>query len=314
MSETQKHEQVKNVEMAPSSEMLEQGFESPMISRSPMDLPVEGFTQALNRREENRKALVKWIQDNLVQGVDFGRIHVAGKEKCSYAREERTRQCDNKYHWSKPSLWKPGAEKICGMLGLVPRFPNLKEYEHAVLRGEDIRTIILKCELNTPSGFVAAEGTGARRVAQDKGDINKSLKMSEKSAHIDATLRVAGLSEIFTQDLEDMVNEDKGQASIQHDAIPSEDNEQTGEDHAIDDGSRTGIPEGGNGGDSPGNGSSQKLTGKQYNYILKLWEETGRSTDELDARCVEVYGASTAYLTRRDASSLIERLLKKSAR
>ena len=64
--------------------------------------------------------------------------------------------------------------------------------------------IILKCELHTGNGFIAAEGTGARRVAQDHGDINKSLKMTEKSAHIDATLRVAGLSELFTQDLEDM--------------------------------------------------------------------------------------------------------------
>ncbi len=29
--------------------------------------------------------------------------------------------------------------------------------------------------------------------------------MAEKSAHIDATLRLAGLSEIFTQDIEDMI-------------------------------------------------------------------------------------------------------------
>ena len=65
--------------------------------------------------------------------------------------------------------------------------------------------IILKCELHTGNGFVAAEGTGARRVDQDRGDINKSLKMAVKSAHIDATLRVAGLSELFTQDIEDML-------------------------------------------------------------------------------------------------------------
>ena len=70
--------------------------------------------------------------------------------------------------------------------------------------GNDIKVIILKCELHTGGGFIAAEGTGARRVAQDSGNINTSLKMAEKSAHIDATLRVAGISEIFTQDLEDM--------------------------------------------------------------------------------------------------------------
>src|SRR5690606_15572985 len=49
-----------------------------------------------------------------------------------------------------------------------------------------------------------AEGIGARSVQQDNGDLNKALKMAGKSAHIDATLRMAGLSEVFTQDLEDM--------------------------------------------------------------------------------------------------------------
>jgi hypothetical protein len=41
-------------------------------------------------------------------------------------------------------------------------------------------------------------------LSQDDGDINKALKMAIKSAHIDATLRMAGLSEVFTQDIEDM--------------------------------------------------------------------------------------------------------------
>jgi hypothetical protein len=52
-------------------------------------------------------------------------------------------------------------------------------------------------------GQVVAEGVGARNLNQDYGDFNKALKMAEKSAHIDATLRLAGLSEVFTQDLED---------------------------------------------------------------------------------------------------------------
>ena len=166
--------------------------------KSPLDLPVEIFNQALDRRGVNRKALLKWIERNLKPRIDYGQIHVVGKAGCQYAKDGRQQACPNKYHWSKPSLWKPGAEKICGMLGIIPRFPNIDEYEKAVLRGEDIKTIILKCELHTSSGFIAAEGTGARRVDQDKGDINKSLKMAEKSAHIDSTLRLVGLSEIFT--------------------------------------------------------------------------------------------------------------------
>ncbi len=37
---------------------------------SPMDYPVERLTQALERREDNRKALLKWIQSNLQAGID----------------------------------------------------------------------------------------------------------------------------------------------------------------------------------------------------------------------------------------------------
>ena len=165
-----------------------------VMPKSPLDWPVEMFTQALDRREVNRKALLKWIESNLQPRIDYGQIHVIGKNKCQYAKNGNPQECPNKYHWSKPSLWKPGAEKICGMLGLIPRFPNLDQYEQAVIGGATLKMIILKCELHTGNGFVAAEGTGARTVdKQDYGDINKSLKMAEKSAHIDATLRVAGL-------------------------------------------------------------------------------------------------------------------------
>ena len=146
-----------------------------LMPSSPLDWPIDRFTQALDRREVNRRALLKWIQGNLQASIDFGSIHVVGKDKCRLAGDGRAHECLDPRHWSKPSLWKPGAEKICGMLGLIPRFPNLAEYERATLRGEDIKVIILKCELNTASGFVAAEGTGARRVDQVSGDINMSL-------------------------------------------------------------------------------------------------------------------------------------------
>jgi hypothetical protein len=138
-----------------------------VLPKSPLDWPFEIFTQALDRREVNRKALLKWIESNLQHGVDYGQIHVVGKDKCQYAKNGRQQDCPNKYHWSKPSLWKPGAEKICGMMGIIPRFPNLDEYEKAVLQGGDIKLVILKCELHTPSGFIAAEGSGARRVDQE---------------------------------------------------------------------------------------------------------------------------------------------------
>jgi hypothetical protein len=100
-------------------------------------------------------------------------------------------------------LWKPGAEKITGMLGLTVAFPSLKETEQALLKGTPPETILMRCELKDATGRILADGAGARSVKQDYGDYNKAIKMAEKSAHIDAVLRLAGLSEVFTQDLED---------------------------------------------------------------------------------------------------------------
>jgi hypothetical protein len=44
-------------------------------------------------------------------------------------------------------------------------------------------------------------------VSQDNGDINKAVKMAQKSATIDAVLRTGALSEAFTQDLDEMPEE-----------------------------------------------------------------------------------------------------------
>jgi len=154
-------------------------------SANPLDLPPEVFRAGLNRRKANRSALLEWIRSALVEGVDYGSVP--------------TRRGP-----SKPSLWKAGAEKICGMLGVTVHFPTLRDYEIAALNGVELKAVIIRCEIKDAAGRVVADGVGARTLAQDSGDLNKALKMAEKSAHIDATLRLAGLSEVFTQDLEDM--------------------------------------------------------------------------------------------------------------
>jgi hypothetical protein len=160
------------------------------IVMNPMDATPALFREGLDRRKENRDTLMDWIRSALVEGRDFGSIMIRGLK-------------------SKPTLLKPGAEKIAGMLGLIPRFPNLKEYEESAISGNDIDLIILKCELHNQLGEVVGEGVGARSTErQDNGDLNKALKMASKSAMIDATLRCAGISEVFTQDVEDMALSD----------------------------------------------------------------------------------------------------------
>lgn len=156
-----------------------------VAASSVLDMEPVQFKAGLDRRKANRASLMEWVRSALVEGTDFGKI-------------------PTKRGPSKPSLWKPGAEKICGMLGVLVTFPNLADYEKAALAGVKIENIILRCEITNSAGGIVASGVGARSLSQDYGDLNKCLKMAEKSAHIDATLRMAGLSEIFTQDLEDM--------------------------------------------------------------------------------------------------------------
>ena len=215
-------------------------------------------------------------------------------------------------------MWKPGAEKICGMLGLIPRFPNLAEYEKAALGAVDVKVIILKCELHTGNGFVAAEGTGARRVDQDRGDINKSLKMAVKSAHIDATLRVAGLSELFTQDIEDMLQDKAGKGDVpagdannNHHTPPAQPQPATTPPPPPESATngRTWPKPATNGQNHTTNGQSyesNRITAKQHSFIMDLLKDARMTKTELNQHCVEAYGSVVDHITRHDASSLID--------
>lgn len=191
-----------------------QKTELAVIYANPLDLPASTFQEGLDRRRTNRAALMAWVRDAMVDGIDYGKIHVVSKNKCQAGRD-----CKNPAHFSKPSLFKPGAEKICGMLGVTVRYPTLLDYEKAALTGATLSQIIIRCEIVEASGRVVADGVGARIIAQDYGDINKALKMAEKSAHIDATLRMAGLSEVFTQDLEDMLQRREAETIQQAEAV-----------------------------------------------------------------------------------------------
>jgi len=165
--------------------------------RSAFDIKPSSFKAGLERRGKNRTALMDWIRDALVEGTDWGRIHVVKKDSC-----DKGKYCDNPYHFSKPSLWKAGAEKISGMMGLRATWPNL-DHELETIRG-GAKMVLLKCQLLDMGGNTVSEGVGARSLEQDYGDPNKALKMAKKSSLIDAVLNAGGLSEVFTQDVEDM--------------------------------------------------------------------------------------------------------------
>jgi hypothetical protein len=74
--------------------------------------------------------------------------------------------------------------------------------------GRPAGVICYVCALYTKQGDCVGEGRGAREVTKDQ-DINKAIKMAQKSAQIDAILRTGSLSDSFTQDLEDLAAHEK---------------------------------------------------------------------------------------------------------
>jgi hypothetical protein len=62
----------------------------------------------------------------------------------------------------------------------------------------------------------------------------------------------------------------------------------------------------GDNGDDKGNG---RLTSKQFKFIARLANEKGLTRKELNERCVKSFGAASDYLSRAQASTLIDELM-----
>ncbi len=110
----------------------------------------------------------------------------------------------------RKSLAKGGAEKIASIFKWRAKFD--KDTESVEMLGGVDGLVAFKCTLTLKDEFIG-EGRGATTLSKNAGDPNKTLKMAQKSAFIDAVLRASGLSDFFTQDLEDMNPSDIGQPS-----------------------------------------------------------------------------------------------------
>lgn len=122
-----------------------------------------------------------YIAQTFKPGIDFGAVEgeTAGGQKFT----------------GKPTLLKPGAEKLTLILGLRATF--VQDSETWEMAGRPAGLIALKCLLVTRAGGeVVGEGRGACSV-QEKKTINLAVKFAEKRAQIDAILRHTGLSAYF---------------------------------------------------------------------------------------------------------------------
>lgn len=212
------------------------------------------------------------VRSALREGHDYGRIPGAG---------------------DKPTLLKPGAEKILMLLGLSSEYEviqQLEDYEKGLF-AYTVRCVLSRNGLKITEG-VGHANTRERRytVVRDKSKeprdpytlANTVLKMAKKRALVDATLTVASLSDIFTQDLEDI------------------------EDEAPQSQRQSGNRRNGNGQMRDPDGPA---TDSQTRAIYSIAKRAGLSDDEVKAILQSQFGVESAKdLTKAQASKAIDML------
>lgn len=138
----------------------------------------EEMRKKIEQYEEARAVIVNYIDRNFVKDVDFG------------PTDERS---------PKPTLKKPGAEKVCRLFNTRPVWTVDKETWEML--GSPENTICMLCRIiDNKTGAVIGEGRGAERVGNKARDANKTIKNAEKCSLVDAALYTFMLSEKFTQD------------------------------------------------------------------------------------------------------------------
>src|SRR5574344_263940 len=151
-----------------------------------LDVIEQVNVNSLSRSLQAIESFQKLVRSQFKQNHDFGVIPGTG---------------------TKPTLLKPGAEKIVMLLGLTSEYDiaeSTRDFEKGFFQYQ------IKCKL-LKNGVIVTEGMGAantkerKYLKQDPFSVdNTVLKMAKKRALVDAALLVGSLSDIFTQDIEDM--------------------------------------------------------------------------------------------------------------
>lgn len=148
---------------------------------------VPEFAITLMEAKERTLMLQSFVKDMMIPNVDYGII-----KGCS-----------------KPSLLKPGAEKLCEIFGLSKQIEVLNRIENwdkGLFHYEIKVTLVSK-----RTGMIEAEGIGCCNTMERKfktqdsySIVNTIVKMAKKRALVDAVLSATRSSGIFTQDIEEI--------------------------------------------------------------------------------------------------------------
>lgn len=213
----------------------------------------------LTAKRKNYNVTIGTYQCELVRDVDFGLVPKA----------------------KVPSLWKSGAEKI--LLGYGLYYDTIisdshKDYEKGFFyyeviaraydqNGNIVRTGVGCCN-TSESGFGMA---GAFNSA------NNALKKAKKRAVVDLALTLGSLSNCFTQDMEDMNNEQRASELLRdNDAITPK---QVKRIFAIASTNEITVEEAKKLLASWGFASTKDITQAQYDEVCRKLEEYGKSKE-----------------------------------
>ncbi|TLS35408.1 hypothetical protein [Pseudalkalibacillus caeni] len=143
---------------------------------------VVSSSESKHRIEE----LKTFVEEVMIKGVDYGQIN----------------------GFSKATLLKPDAEKLCDVFGFsktVEAVNRIEQWEAGIFAYE-VKVILTRKD----NGVIEAEGLGScnsKEAAFQQQDaytiVNTVLKMTKKRTLIDAVLSATRSSGIFTQDIED---------------------------------------------------------------------------------------------------------------
>ena len=154
-------------------------------------IDTETIIANIKAEKEIREALTKHLMEALVPKTDYYTVRKGGKN----------------------SLGKSGAEKVCFMFNLVPKYVILEKTVNKERAEYEMR-----CDMyNKITGKFSGSGVGSATSKEDKvvasmtkqgiknveSVANNMLKIAKKRAYVDATLSSTMISFMFTQDLED---------------------------------------------------------------------------------------------------------------
>lgn len=148
---------------------------------------VPEFAITINEAKQRTKLLQKFVKDMMIPNIDYGVI-----KGCS-----------------KPSLLKPGAEKLCEIFGFskqVEILNRIEDWDEGLFHYE-VKVILA----SKRTGLTESEGVGCCNSKERKfknqdsfSIVNTLLKMAKKRALVDAVLSATRSSGFFAQDIEEM--------------------------------------------------------------------------------------------------------------